>query len=144
MTASDPPGLLLWGGQALQSPASSCPVSPLYVSAAQSVHAAEPVAALYLPVAQAVGVPPSGPVYPALAVQSDTASDATGLLLLDGQASQAALDVVDDLNVPDKHGDTLLPLPVYPASARQALTAAECAGLCECAGQAAHALPSPW
>ena len=69
---------------------------------------------------------------------------ASGLYVPAGQASQAALDIVDDLYVPDKHGDTLVPLPVYPASARQALTAAECAGLCECAGQAAHALPSPW
>ena len=141
------PPLLVYPASARQSDKAAWAVAtPVPEFAGQLVQLSALFAdALNVPAGQADTLPPP-PVYPASALQSVKAALAVFVPVpeLDGQASQAALDIANDLYVPDKHGDTLVPLPVYPASARQALTAAECAGLCECAGQAAHALPSPW
>ena len=117
-------------------------LAPVPVLAGQSVQAASLFAVPCTFRSGRQTLPPL-PVYPASARQTTAPVRRPGVAV-DRQASQAALDIVDDLYVPDKHGDTLVPLPVYPASARQALTAAECAGLCEWAGQTTHTLPSPW
>ena len=55
----------------MQAVTTVLPVSPLVSElVGQAVHAASPEAALDVPTTQAVGVPPSGPVYPASATQA--------------------------------------------------------------------------
>jgi hypothetical protein len=59
-----------------------------YVPTPQLLQAAVPLASLYVPAEHGEHDPPSGPVYPALQVQSTTASLAPGELELPGQARQ--------------------------------------------------------
>ena len=51
------------------------PVLVEYVPAPQSVHAALPLVVLYFPATQAVHRPPSGPVNPALQVETQALTD---------------------------------------------------------------------
>jgi hypothetical protein len=93
----------------------------------QPVHAASPVAALKLPAEQAVGVPPSGPVYPAFATQAVTAVEPVepSVAELEGQPVHA-VSPVSALKVPAKQAVEAPPLePVYPAFATHSLTAVD-------------------
>jgi hypothetical protein len=64
-----------------------------YVPTPQDVHPTLPVAILYVPAAHGEQTPPSGPVYPALQVQSATASLELGELELPGHVWQVAAAV---------------------------------------------------
>ena len=111
---------------------------PVPELAGQAAQAAEPKASLKVSAAHAEGVTPFGPVYPASAMQSSSASDAAGLPELSGQELQvsvvcaasllylpvsqlvhAAAEEAVVLNVPAAQAVTLDPDPVCPASARQ-------------------------
>ena len=54
------------------------PTAIEYLAAGHLVHTADPVAILYVPATHLMHVPPSGPVDPAMQVQSDCASLASG------------------------------------------------------------------
>ena len=126
-----------------------------YLPAPQSVHAAEPAVVLYLPATHCEHAPPSGPVQPALQVQSTSASLAEGALVFAGQVWQdvtptaveywpaeqsvhAALPSVF-LNFPATHAPHGPPFAqVYPSRQMQFVCAELPAGDRESAGQFRH------
>ena len=71
--------------------------TPEYVPATQLMHAALPVTSLYMPAAHGEHTPPFTPVYPALQVQSATASLELGELELPGHVTQVAAAVAADV-----------------------------------------------
>jgi hypothetical protein len=71
-------------GHVTQAAAAVAPVESEYVPTPQDVHPALPLAILYIPTPHIKHGPPSGPVYPALQVQSATASLAMGELVNTG------------------------------------------------------------
>jgi len=89
----------------------------------QSEHSALPAASLYVPATHAVHSPPSGPVCPALHLQSVRASlPVADVELDDGQAMHPALPAAS-LYVPATHAVHSPPSgPVYPALHLQAVT----------------------
>ena len=62
-----------------------------YVPSGHSEQASDPFVALYLPASHAAQVPPSGPVYPALHLQSVTLSEDGREFDSDGQAVHVLL-----------------------------------------------------
>ena len=122
-------------GQVRQVDALVAPVEAEYVPAPHGVQVALPVAILYVPATHDEQTPPSGPLYPALQVQSTTASLELGDLELPGHVTQVAAAVAPVeaeyvptpqllqvalplaiLYVPTPHGEHTPPSgPVYPA-----------------------------
>ncbi len=101
-TASLELGELELPGHVTQVAAAVAPVEAEYVPTPQDVHPALPLAILYVPAAHGEHGPPSAPVYPALQVQSATASLALGELELPGHVTQvdAAVAPVEAEYVP--------------------------------------------
>ncbi len=102
-------------GHVTQVAAAVAPVEAEYVPAPQDVHPALPLAILYVPAIHDEHTPPSGPVYPALQVQSATASLELGELELSGHVTQvaAAVAAVTPEYVPAPHGvQAALPLAI--------------------------------
>jgi len=142
-TAELETGELELPGHVRQVAAAVAAVTPEYVPAPQDVHPAVPLAILYVPAAHGEHTPPSGPVDPALQVQSATASLELGELELPGHVRQAAAAVAADvaeyvptpqdvhpalplaiLYVPAAHGEHTPPSgPVNPALQVQAVIA---------------------
>jgi hypothetical protein len=114
-------GELEFDGQSMHVEFAEAPIAVEYVPAAQSEQVAAPLNTLYFPAAHAVHGPPSGPVDPALQVQSVEAALPAGELEFDGQALHVAPFA-----------------PLYPALQVQLVPAALPVGELEFDGQALH------
>jgi len=128
-------------GHVRQSASALLPgVSRYFPDAQSSQPVAEyPVFALYLPMAHALQSPPSGPLYPALHLQSVVAVLSRGELEFSGQALQTAFPVAA-LYVPVAHCEHVFPLgPVEPELQIQSISSSlATAGVLEFAGQFSH------
>ena len=106
-------------------------------------HVALPVSALKWSAEQAVGVPPSGPVYPAFATHAVAVVEpvAPPVAELARQTTHAEEAAAAALYLFISHAETLLSLPVKPASAKHLLTAAVPVAMPvpECGGHGLHA-----
>ena len=144
------PPLPVYPASARHSLCVAVPV-PLPVLRGHGAHAALPVDALKWPAEQAVGVSPSGPVYPPFAAQAVTTVEPTTLLLLEGQSEQDVAVSVSVLYVPTPQFSHTMPLlfrpgphsltqaaplgPLQPLLQLQAVAASLPAGLSLLSGQ---------
>jgi len=132
----------------------TAPTAVEYCAAKQLLHGALPLCVLYLPATQAAHSPPSGPVNPALQVQSVCSLLATGALEFNGHATHtsdmAAISVEYlataqfvhrksprwGLYFPASHSEHALPLgPLNPALQSQSFRLMLAVGACVFAGQ---------
>ncbi len=112
---------MVFSGQLKQVSAEEAPKAIEYLPAAQSVQLAEPAVALNVPDGH---VAQTGPVAPALQVQSDDSVDPVpNVALAPGQVVHGTLPV-DDLYVPCAHAaHAVVPgVPVNPLLQRQLVT----------------------
>jgi len=130
----------VYAGHWLHVDSSISPVSVEYLPWEHSEHDDDPFTSLYVPAIHAAHAAPSGPVYPLLQMQSDTAPLPTRASALAGQEMQAS-DPGTDLYLPAVHCEQGPPSgPDEPALQMQSDTASLPAGASEFAVHAEHVL----
>jgi len=107
------------------------------VPATQPVHALFPASDLKVPIAHCIQLPPTGPVHPALQVQTVEAVLAGGEVAFAGQASQTAVPVTA-LNLPGTQPTHLPSLGDDPALQAQSASTLLAAGELDISGQDKH------